>query len=285
MVTHVIDTKYAKEEIKGKDTFGKGAQYPTLAELPQGVAAEVNGVEIPESQITNFIMGMRETLGLEDQEAWDQWMLEKRFSTETLRNHVILYYMNNEIIEQMADELDVQPTEEDYQATRESIFYSPEATAALEQALAEEGKTLEDYEPDIVMETKKRMIISKCNEGVTSTPEFTEAVLESIKAEYPEYENAESLDEIDPEIVEQVFNDSKEYSDQMAFSEYLKKFVEGDAAVFSALPSGLPYQSAADAYFAQEYFKGSLAQSLKKSGLDVSEGTFLGDLLALDDPS
>lgn len=279
VVNSIIEDKYAPEVIKGKDTYGKPAQYPTLSnDLPLGVAGQVGDVQIPESQITNFILNLREKVGLEDQEAWDQWMIGRNHSTETIRNQIILYYINNEIIEQMADELGIQPTEADYQQTRDEIFDSPEAVEAMEASLAAEGRTFDDFEADIVMQTKKRLITAKVSEGITETPAFKATLLKTIQGEYPEYADTKSLDDVDPAIVEEVSDRMRYLSEEQAFSSYLKEFVDEHDIYYSPIRGEVPYPSNSDAYFAKQEFMATLKQALKKSGMVLDEDTFPGNL-------
>lgn len=262
VVVSMVEANNAPEEIKGKGETQE-VEYPTLSRLPEGVAAEVNGVEIPESQVTSFIMSMRNKLGLEDQEAWDEWMIESGNTTETIRNRIIMYYLNNELIDQIADELDVHPSPEDYQATRDELYATPESTEAIEQLLAMEGRTLEDYESDIVTMTKRRMIGEKYNEPTLSSPEFKEVVLATIQANNPEYAEAQSLDEVDEAIVEQVSAQLTEVSNEQAFANYVREFIERSDIFYSKMGEDLPYKSNSDAHFMKEQFE----YMLKKNGI------------------
>lgn len=276
LVTNMVEAKHAVEPIKGKSNSGF-VEYPLPARLPDGVAAEVNGVEIPESQITNFIMTMRNKLGLEDQQAWDEWMIDYGVTTENIRNRVIMYYVNNEIIDQIADEMDIHPTEADYQATRDELFATPESTQNIIDSLAREGRTLDDYEADIVTLTKRRLIGEKYNEGTTESPEFQEAVLEYIKDGHPEYEEAASLDEIDDALVQETFNELKGYSDAQAFSTCVGDFVERSDVLYSKMDPDRPYQSNSDTYFMKQQIKEQVENMLTRNGIDLGEIALFGD--------
>ncbi len=275
VVTNMIEDKYAPEEIKGKENL-KPVEYPILHRLPEGIAAEVNGVEIPESTITDMIMSLRHNVGLDDQEAWDEWMIETNNTTETLRNRFILYNVNAVLVDQMAEELGVEPTEEDLQVTRDEIYSSPEAIEMAKEQLAQEGRTLEDYETDIVTLTKKRLIGEKYNEGITENPEFQETVLSYIKQGYPEYAEAESLDQVDPDIVSSVTQEMKAISDTQAFSNYVRDFLLRSDVFYSKMGSDLPYKSNSDTYFMKEEMKAML----KKNGLISDEGSVFDELMS-----
>lgn len=284
VVLDMVEAKNAPEVIKGKDDLG-AIDYPVLASLPNGIAAEVNGVEIPESQITAHIMEMRSTLGLEDQEAWDDWMKESLNSTETLRNRLILYYVNNEVVDQLAEELGVQPTAEDYQEVRDELLGDPEQKAKLEEALAAEGLTLDDYEADIVTMTKRRLIGREEAEALVDLPEFDEAVMTVIKERYPEYESVESLDEVDQAIVHEVEEEVIDVNVDRAFSEKAHDFLKESKIYYAKTPSDLPYQSNSDEYFMKEEFKLTLKDALEKSGISVGEGSLFDSLMADEEES
>lgn len=274
VVTEMVDAKHAQQPIYGKDGR-RATDYPTPGRLPDGVAASVNGVEIPESQISNFIAGLRAAQDLESQEAWDEWMIENGQNTETIRNRVILYYVNNEMIDQIAEEMGIHPTAEDYQQTRDEAFATPESTQAIEEALASEGRTLEDYEADIVAATKRRLIGEVGNAGTVDTPEFKEAVLKGIQDRYPEYAEATSLDEVDPQIVEEITAEFKELSDYQTFSSKVDAFVKDHDVLYSKISGTRPYDSNADEYFMKQNF----LQMLEQNGI-LGEGGLFDSLMA-----
>ncbi len=274
VVTEMVDAKHAQQPIYGKDG-SRATDYPTPGRLPDGVAASVNGAEIPESQITNFLMGMRRAQGLESQEAWDEWMIENGQNTETIRNRVILYYVNNEMIDQIAEEMGIHPTAEDYQQTRDEAFATPESTQEIEEILASQGRTLEDYEADIVAATKRRLIGEVGNAGTVDTPEFKEAVLKGVQDRYPEYAEATSLDEVDPQIVEEITTEFKQLSDYQTFSSKVDAFVKDHDVLYSEISGSRPYDSNADEYFMKQEFK----QMLEKNRI-IGEGSLIDSLMA-----
>lgn len=275
VVTSMVEAKNAPVEIKGKNA-SQGVDYPTLSNLPEGVAAEVNGVEIPESAVDDFIANMREVNGLESQDAWNTWMIENNQTTETIRNRVILYYVNQELIDQLAEEMDIHPTEADYAAMRETFLGDAERKAAIEEVLRAEGRTLDDYEVDIETATKRDMIGKKANAGTVDTPEFKEAVLKGVQAQYPEYASATTLDEVDPAIVKEVSDSYESLSNTQAFSNKVSEFIKDGSVLYCAIPSDVPYQSDSDAYFSLL----ELRQNLNKSGIFIEEGGLFDSLLS-----
>lgn len=274
VVVDMVNQKNAPAEIKGKDDLQQ-VEYPLLANLPDGVAAKVNDVEIPESQVTERIMTMRSRLGLEDQQAWDDWMISTSNSTETLRNRIIMFYVNNEIIDQMAAQMGIEPTEEDVAAYREELFADPEQKQEIEQMLAEEGRTMEEYEETLTTLTKRKLIGEAAVEELMQLPEFSDGVLTVIKERNPEYANATSLDEIDDvALVESVTQEVADLNESKSFSERAHEFLKNSGIFYSKIGSDMPYQSNSDVYFMKKEIK----QMLNKNGLFIGEGGLLESL-------
>ncbi len=253
VVTGLVEAEHAPEEIKGKYTQGAGdAAYPTAARLPEGVAARVNGVDILESQVTDYIIGIRERLQLEDQEAWDEWMINNGRSTEAIRNQVLLYFINLEMLTQIA--------------FLEDLKSDPESLEVVEANLAAEGYTVEDREA-LTLAVMTDVIGARINEAILDTPEFKDAVLEYVKRGAEEYKDVTSLDQVDPAVVEQVTKDVAKYSNRGALGFAVDDFVEAHDVLYQKLDEDVSYQSNADTYF-QEM---AIRQMLNKNGLFIPE--------------
>lgn len=267
VVTGLVEAEHAPEEIKGKYTQGTGdAAYPTAARLPEGVAARVNGVDILESQVTDYIIGIRERLQLEDQEAWDEWMINNGRSTEAIRNQVLLYFINLEMLTQIAEERDITITDADYDAFLEDLKSDPESLEVVEANLAAEGYTVEDREA-LTLAVMTDVIGARINEAILDTPEFKDAVLEYVKRGAEEYKDVTSLDQVDPAVVEQVTKDVAKYSNRGALGFAVDDFVEAHDVLYQKLDEDVSYQSNADTYF-QEM---AIRQMLNKNGLFIPE--------------
>ena len=85
------------------------------------VAATVNGEEIPESIITDYIAVYRENLGYADDDTWAQWLELKETTPEEVRENAIEYYVNYLLYTQKAEELGIEITDEDIDANIEAI--------------------------------------------------------------------------------------------------------------------------------------------------------------------
>ncbi len=273
VVTGMVEAEHAPEEIKGKYTQGTGdAAYPTAARLPEGIAARVNGVDIPESQITDRIIEIRESLQLEDQEAWDEWMINNGRSTENIRNQILLYYINLEMLTQIAEERDIVITDADYDAFLEDLKSDPETFKLFEENLAAEGRSVDDKDA-LTLNVMTNVIGARINEGTLETPEFKEAVLEYVKRGSEEYKDVTSLDQVDPAVVAQVTKDVAGYSNRGALGFAVDDFVKTHDVLYQKLDEDVPYQSNADTYF-QEM---AIRQMLNKNGIFIPEDQGLLD--------
>lgn len=268
VVTGLVEANNAPEEIKGKNTQPTdAAKYPLPARLPVGVAGNVNGVEIPESQITDDILKMRESLGLQDQEAWDAWMIENGLETETLRNVILLNYINSEMLDQIAAENGITITDADYEAYLEEVKADPARLERLEATLAHEGKTMDDALESIKLTAKKRIIGEQLNKDTLDSPELQESILSFIKSNWEEYKDVSSMEEVSPEIVDEATEYIILLSNQGALGHAVDDFVENHDVQYRVLNVEVPYKSNADMYYRGQ----EIRQILNKNGLFIPE--------------
>ena len=63
-----------------------------------GVAGTVNGVEIAEDTITNYIQGVREQLGADDEDSWGTWLSQNDYTPASVREEVFNSYAQRELL-------------------------------------------------------------------------------------------------------------------------------------------------------------------------------------------
>ena len=68
-----------------------------------GVAATVNGVEIPEDKVTQAIQDIRAQMSLTDEDAWGKWLAENDYTPESVREEIVNSYVDQELVKQGAD--------------------------------------------------------------------------------------------------------------------------------------------------------------------------------------
>lgn len=114
-----------------------------------GVAATVNGVDIPEDEVTAYIQNYRAANGLDTDEAWADWLEARGMTAEDVRDQGIDYYANIELIKQAAEEnnITVDQAVVDQQVSQMKSRYADDA--AWNNALASAGLTEEAYRENL----------------------------------------------------------------------------------------------------------------------------------------
>lgn len=267
-VVTYVNAKYAPIEIKGK---GKSlmADYPTLKALPTGVAAQVKGVNIPESKITDYIMQLRERNRITTEDEWDIWLINNEFSSKTIRERLILYFVNQEIIKQAAEELGVTVSEEEIAQRRREIFSDSERIKSAIDLMSSEGLSFADYGDYLRVELLKEKSGIAANTEDPNSEKTKAYILRTIKAENEQYKDATSLDEVDPDIVQEVTERVIDANNTQAYVYFIKDFVK-DGVYYSEMPEGLPYKSDLDMYYSLV----DTREQLKKSKIEIPDDLF-----------
>ena len=117
--------------------------------LTGGVAATVNGVEIPEDEITTDIQDMREQRSLMSEESWGKWMAEYNYIPAKVRDDILDPRINNELLHQEAEAMGitVEQSEIDEMVDQMSAHY--DTHEAWLDALDQVGMTEDDYRENI----------------------------------------------------------------------------------------------------------------------------------------
>lgn len=120
-----------------------------------GVAATVNGTEISEDTVTNYIQGVRTQLGADDEEAWGTWLAQNSYTPASVREEVINSYAQRELVREAVEEkgITIDSAEIDSSVNDMKQYYDTDEKwqAALEQA----GMTEESYRDEIELKLKE----------------------------------------------------------------------------------------------------------------------------------
>ena len=109
------------------------------------VAATVNGQDVMEQTITDYVANFRQSNSLETDEAWGQWLVANGYTPETVRQEVIDYYVNQDLYEQAAAEYNVTVEQADIDAALEQTKSMFESEEAFQQALEASNMTQDTY--------------------------------------------------------------------------------------------------------------------------------------------
>lgn len=123
-----------------------------------GVAGTVNGVEIAEDTVTNYIQGVREQLGADDEESWGTWLSQNEYTPASVREEVFNSYAQRELLKEGVEEkgITVESSEIDEQIDKVKQNYDTDEKwqAALDQA----GMTEESYRAEIEQKLKENKL-------------------------------------------------------------------------------------------------------------------------------
>ena len=217
--------------------LGSSSSASTDYDLSNGVAANVNGVEIGENDATSFITSFRTTQGFEDEAVWGQWLVNNGYTPETMRSSVIEYLTTRELIVQAAKEQGIEISESDVDAQVADVAEQVGGEEALNEALAMQGMTIESYRESIYWGLLQDGLINKVIADDESVSD--EAVLEMMKMYFPDDvpEDTETLEGLDPSLVDSV----RSWLEQQAYSEWMDQYREKSTITVNDMPEGLPY--------------------------------------------
>ena len=123
-----------------------------------GVAGTVNGVEIAEDTITNYIQGVREQLGADDEDSWGTWLSQNDYTPASVREEVFNSYAQRELLKEGVEEkgITVESSEIDEQIDKVKANYDTDEKwqAALDQA----GMTEDSYRAEIEQKLKENKL-------------------------------------------------------------------------------------------------------------------------------
>ena len=123
----------------------------SVYDTSQGVAATVNDVEIGEAAVTNYMQNFRVSSGLAADADFAQWMVDNAYTPSDLRNDVIDYYVDQEVVRIAAAELGVSVSAEEVDAQVNNIRGYYEDEDAWTAALAAQGLTEQEYREMVEM--------------------------------------------------------------------------------------------------------------------------------------
>lgn len=114
-----------------------------------GTAATVNGTPIEEDTVTKYIEDFRTSADLSSDEAWAKWLKESDQTPSSIREQVINYYIQQELVRQAADENEIviEQSQIDEQVNAMKKNYNNDK--AWQDALAQSGVTEEQYRESI----------------------------------------------------------------------------------------------------------------------------------------
>lgn len=112
--------------------------------LTGGVAATVNGTEIPEDDITRNINTLRVSAQMEDDDAWAEYLSQMNYTPSSLRDYYLDSMIDRELVIQFAAEEDCAATDEEIQEQVDKVRANYSSDEAWQTALEGSGFEAED---------------------------------------------------------------------------------------------------------------------------------------------
>lgn len=120
-----------------------------------GVAATVDGVEIPEDEVTDYIEDrLRVQQNLSEEDAWGAWLAENDYTPESLREAVIDMYVQRELITKGAEERGVTVDSSEVDSNMDTMKGYYESDEKWKSALEQAGWTEDAYRTEIELSLK-----------------------------------------------------------------------------------------------------------------------------------
>jgi parvulin-like peptidyl-prolyl isomerase len=147
------------------------------------VAATVNGTEVPISEVEKRFEQAKASPQVAQQlEADPDGAYEEQLQAQILSQLVV-----SELLEQWADDLGVEATDEDVESERNDLIEQLGGQEAFDQAVSESGLTDEDVE----LQLRQRVLQTKISDSVTGDTEVSDADVEAFYQENAETQYGE----------------------------------------------------------------------------------------------
>jgi foldase protein PrsA len=199
----------------------------TTTGLTGGVAATVNGVEIPEDKITKYINNIRINYSLDDDSTFASYLSMYGYTPESLRDNILESYIDQELIKQYASDKDVSTDDDEIDSYLNKVKDQYSSDEAWESALQSSGYDDEQgYRDDLeylILNKKLGEVFEE--EAETSTSD--DVILEEAQSDISTYDGSKRSSHIlfssdDQELAQQVLDQIKagEISFDDAVSQY-----------------------------------------------------------------
>lgn len=133
------------------------------------VAAEVGKVTIPEDEVTEEIMDLRESMGLESADAWNEFLDSMGYEPETLREQVLTRRVDEALIAEECEARGLDLSDEELEAAFEEQkagFVSSDAWSAyLENYGMDEVAFKEQLRANLLSERLQGALVAQSTEG------------------------------------------------------------------------------------------------------------------------
>ena len=118
-------------------------------------AATVNGTPVAEETVAAYIDDFRATSSLEDDGAWATWLADNGYTPQSVRQEVVDYYVDEELVRQAARERGVSADAAEVDEAVQKAKEGYESDEAWREALASSHTTEEAYRAQVELSLLK----------------------------------------------------------------------------------------------------------------------------------
>lgn len=159
-----------------------------------GVAATVNGVEIPEDKVTQAIEDIRAQMGLTDEQSWGEWLAENDYTPETVREEIVNSYVDQELVKQGTEAAGITADAAEVDQYVETMRGHYDSDAAWAEALEAVGLTEDEYRENIELSLVSQQLQEQV--GADAAEPTDEEVLEAAQTYVSSYDGAKKSSHI-----------------------------------------------------------------------------------------
>jgi foldase protein PrsA len=120
------------------------------------IAATINGVNIYESTITDYIQAVREQSSLSDEDSWGEYLAQMGTTPSEVREQIIDNYVSRELIKEGADEKGITIDSAEIDTYVDKMKANYDSDEKWQEALSSAGMTEQEYRDEIELQLKAK---------------------------------------------------------------------------------------------------------------------------------
>lgn len=120
------------------------------------VAATINGTEIYEDTVTDYIQSVREQQGLTDEDSWGNYLAQMGTDPAGVREQIINTYVTRELINSGAEEKGVTVDSSEVDSYVDKMKSNYDSDEKWQSALEQAGMTEDEYRSEIELQLKAK---------------------------------------------------------------------------------------------------------------------------------
>ncbi len=120
------------------------------------VAASINGVNIYENTITDYIQAIREQSSLTDEDSWGEYLAQMGTTPSEVREQIIDNYVSRELIKEGAEEKGITIDSAEIDSYVDKMKANYDSDEKWQEALTSAGMTEQEYRDEIELQLKAK---------------------------------------------------------------------------------------------------------------------------------